>query len=197
MSSFTVSKDPSVMNEDPSLSLLIYPRQAFAPVAHVELEVHGRCYTLVWCTGTLMPKLAHKIDKVARGGLPFYQVEIDATPEQCCELEYALYTSRIPALNCIHGASRALSRYADVHIPFPLSIVPSVSLAYLKALQALGNRRIKQITLHGDFSSLESRAKVAANTSLGPVCEVALVLVWVWIGNLTLMTALSYGEEVY
>lgn len=130
------------------VSLIYYPsQQEVSFLGHAELEVEGQSWTLM-----LYPNakpLAKMIRSSLSGtGYPFFRFDISVTPNQLQELRKNVMTTKGPF--CAIGALKALSRYGDYSVPFPVSLFPLASAAYLTVAKALGSRRIGQIQFYGD-----------------------------------------------
>lgn len=165
--------DPNVNRITEAVSIIYYPYQS-AAIPHVSLEVDGHCNSGLCCLMDSV-KLSEKIQKAESGGKPFMRIGINVTNQQLEMLKNNV-TKATCGINCVEWASRVLSQNTKVYIPFPLSLSPTLSVAYLCAMKALGSDSIASITF---YSSLKKnsiyKAKVCLYTYLSVAREMLIL----------------------
>jgi hypothetical protein len=134
------------------IGLIFYSiTRAYAPQTHVELEIEGQCYNLLW--GTVAPRPLYSqsegADGLVKARYPFVRLAIQVTHNELQKLKARVWEYR--SWTCMIGVAKVLDRHLGIYIPFPISYYPSPSALYLLSAKALGDRRITELSVesHG------------------------------------------------
>ena len=139
-----------------AIAFLYYPVQ-HGPMSHGELEIEGSCYYFRSCVGPWkIPEIhsyhkkIYKIRRSVEGKLPelaFVRFGITITPKQLNHIRTHIDDLRgMVGLTCMQAVQRALSRYTNYSIPFPISLFPTTTAAVLYvAKKIIGSSRITSI----------------------------------------------------
>lgn len=133
------------------VSVIYYPGQRGLPIGHAELEVEGTCYTLAPDRG--IASLAERIQKAARGNLPFIRTHIAVTPDELDDIQTNIGDGRIKGSSCMNGVSNVLNESANIFIPPLINMFPIASHFYLRCAKFLGNQKIGPIESYGNYFS--------------------------------------------
>lgn len=124
---------------------------------HVELEIQGRCLTLLSEDKlregggvSFDAKLRKKVRAVDEVGFPFYRYLITATPEQIRRAEEGLSDISGYTPICSLNVCTALARYVDFRVPLPIALSPAATSAYLSRIKERGSCRITAVEFYGD-----------------------------------------------